>query len=76
MDLGTEVPLLEVCRRELISNHHLALLNNPTSGCQVLLQNDRNDDLHTMYHLYNHVNCLEPMAAIVERHIKRYGIVA
>ena len=47
--LGTEASLLKVCRQELITNHHMPLLMNTTSGCQVLLQNDRNDDLRRMY---------------------------
>jgi len=73
MDLVSEGPLLKVCRTELLLNHHTTLFNNINSGCQFLLQNDRNEDLQRMYQLFHQVDCLEPMASIVERHIKSMG---
>ena len=35
LNYTSEDPLLQVCKKELIYNHHVTLLRNPTSGCQV-----------------------------------------
>lgn len=77
MNDTTDLPLSEVCMKEMIYNHHMALLNNPTSGCQVLLQNDQKKELNLMYTLFYQspwqAECLKKMADIVEKHIKSMG---
>ena len=67
--------MLECCDAELLAKHEETLLNKEGSGCRVLLQNEKQDDLQRMFQLFRRLDDgLPPMAKIVKEHIQEMGL--
>lgn len=72
---STKEKLLDVCQAELLAKHEETLLNKEGSGCRVLLQNEKQDDLQRMFQLFRRLDDgLPPMAKIVKEHIQEMGL--
>lgn len=60
---------------ELLATHEETLLNKEGSGCRVLLQNEKEEDLARMFQLFRRLeDGLPPMAKIVKEHIQEMGL--
>ncbi|KAK1385178.1 Cullin-1 [Heracleum sosnowskyi] len=71
---STESKLLERVQRELLVVHCSQLLEKEDSGCRVLLQDDKVEDLSRMFRLYSNIpNGLEPVANMFKEHITNEG---
>ncbi|TAQ91054.1 hypothetical protein B7494_g581 [Chlorociboria aeruginascens] len=67
------VPLRKVCNTALIANHSIILRDE----FQILLDNDRYDDMARMYGLLSRIpDGLEPLRAKFEAHVRKAGLAA
>ena len=65
--------LMETCNEALISNHSVLLRDE----FQVLLDNERTDDLARMYKLLNRIkDGLDPLRTRFEAHVRKAGLAA
>lgn len=70
----TEPKLRKVVEDEILQKVQQNLLEKEASGCCVLLDNDKTDDLQRMFQLFSRLeNGLQPMANIVEKFITSQG---
>lgn len=66
-------PLMRTCETSLIKNHSNVLREE----FQILLDNDRQDDLGRMYKLLQRIpDGLDPLRTKFEQHVKKCGLVA
>lgn len=75
---SSESVLLKVVEEEILVKIQKTLLEKEGSGCRVLLENDKSEDLKRMYKLFLRIDeGLLPIAAIVEKFIldKGYEII-
>lgn len=71
---ATESRLLRVCEEQILEKVETQLLEKEGSGCQVLLANDRAEDLKRMFRLYERLeNGLNPIAKIFRLYIVERG---
>eukprot|EP00553_Chaetoceros_curvisetus_P010520 CAMPEP_0204613790 /NCGR_PEP_ID=MMETSP0717-20131115/1707_1 /ASSEMBLY_ACC=CAM_ASM_000666 /TAXON_ID=230516 /ORGANISM="Chaetoceros curvisetus" /LENGTH=685 /DNA_ID=CAMNT_0051626331 /DNA_START=1 /DNA_END=2058 /DNA_ORIENTATION=- len=71
---ASEQKLLRVVEEEILEKVEQVLLEKEGSGCRVLLQNDKSEDLQRMFRLFSRLeNGLPPIAAIVEKFISDMG---
>ncbi|WOG83765.1 hypothetical protein DCAR_0102943 [Daucus carota subsp. sativus] len=71
---STEVKLLEKVQNELLAAHHSQLLEKEHSGCRVLLEDGKVEDLSRMFRLFSKIpQGLEPVADIFKKHIMCEG---
>lgn len=70
---GTEPKLLRVVEQELLEVCMPQLLRKEGSGLAVLLRDDKRDDMACMFRLFRRVDGLEPMAALLEQHVRVAG---
>mmetsp|Transcript_12715 Transcript_12715/g.18488 ORF Transcript_12715/g.18488 Transcript_12715/m.18488 type:complete len:743 (+) Transcript_12715:202-2430(+) len=71
---ASEGKLLRVVEEEILEKVETNLLEKEGSGCRVLLQNDKSEDLQRMFRLFSRLeNGLNPIAAIVEKFISDMG---
>ncbi|KAF3176529.1 hypothetical protein TWF106_003486 [Orbilia oligospora] len=67
------IPLMKTCQRVLIQEHKTLLHDE----FQVLLNNDRQDDLKRMYNLLSRITeGLEPLRTKFEAHVRKAGLEA
>jgi cullin 1 len=67
--------LLETVQYELLSRYETQLLEKQDSGCDVLLRDDKKDDVSRMYRLFCRIpKGLEPVASIFKQHVTSQGI--
>ena len=67
------LPLRKTCNNALISDHSLILRDE----FQVLLDNDRYEDMQRMYNLLSRIpDGLEPLRAKFEAHVRKAGLAA
>lgn len=75
MYLHHDITLLlrQTCNKVLIANHSNLLRDE----FQILLDNDREDDMKRMYHLLNRIaNGLDPLRQRFETHVRNAGLAA
>lgn len=72
---STEEKVSKLIENEMIKSVIEALLEKEGSGCKVLLQNDKADDLKRMYSLFSRVgdDALKPMAKIYYEYMLSVG---
>ncbi|MQL80010.1 hypothetical protein Taro_012440 [Colocasia esculenta] len=71
---SSEQKLLERVQHELLFVYASQLLEKEHSGCHVLLQNDKVDDLSRMYRLFCRITRgLDPVAQIFKQHVTAEG---
>lgn len=71
---SSESKLLKVVEEEILEKAEKTLLEKEGSGCRVLLENDKSEDLQRMYKLFLRLeHGLSPIAAIVEKFISDKG---
>jgi cullin 1 len=72
---SSEPKLLRVVEQEILEKRETVLLEKEGSGCKVLLQNDKVEDLSRMFRLFSRIpeKGLPPIAAIVKAHIEDAG---
>ena len=74
LNQSSEAKLLRVCEEEILEKVEMVLLEKESSGCKVLLANDKSEDLQRMFRLFSRLeNGLNPMASIVENYICDMG---
>lgn len=74
LNSSTETKLLRVVEEEILESVEQTLLEKESSGCRVLLQNDKSEDLQRMFRLFQRLeNGLLPMAQIVQEFITSMG---
>ena len=74
LNMASESKILKVCEEEILEKVEMVLLEKEGSGCRVLLANDKSEDLHRMYRLFQLLeNGLNPMATIVQQFISDMG---
>lgn len=67
------VPLKKCCNAALIADHSIILRDE----FQVLLENDRTDDMQRMYNLLSRIpDGLEPLRTKFEAHVRKAGLTA
>ena len=71
---SSESKLLKVVEEEILQKAEKTLLEKEGSGCRVLLENDKSEDLQRMYRLFLRLeHGLPPIASIVEKFISEKG---
>ncbi|PRQ43766.1 putative cullin [Rosa chinensis] len=70
----SEPKLLEKVQHELLVVYDTQILDKEESGCRVLLQNDKVEDLSRIYRLYLNIPIgLEPVASVFREHVTNEG---
>ena len=65
----------QVCDEQLLQGPEQALLEKENSGCEVLLLDNKTDDLSRMYRLFSRIPTgLPPIGNIVRKHITDVGL--
>jgi len=71
----TTEKVLKVIEQELLNHHHKELLYKEHSGCEVLLRDNKTEELSRMYRLFSRVQPGQAlMAEIVKTHISESGL--
>eukprot|EP00592_Proboscia_alata_P006262 CAMPEP_0194357350 /NCGR_PEP_ID=MMETSP0174-20130528/4836_1 /TAXON_ID=216777 /ORGANISM="Proboscia alata, Strain PI-D3" /LENGTH=757 /DNA_ID=CAMNT_0039127329 /DNA_START=64 /DNA_END=2337 /DNA_ORIENTATION=- len=74
LNLSSESKILRVVEEELLEVVEKMLLEKESSGCKVLLAQDKSEDLKRMFRLFGRLdNGLQPMATIVQGFISNMG---
>jgi cullin 1 len=74
LNQSSETKLLRIVEEELLEGVKTVLIESEGSGCRVLLENDKSDDLQRMFRLFSRIeNGLKPIALIVESFILKSG---
>jgi len=72
---STEEKLLKVCDEQLLQAPEQQLLEKENSGCEVLLLDNKVDDLSRMFRLFSRIQTgLTPIGNIVRKHITDVGL--
>mmetsp|Transcript_19398 Transcript_19398/g.41007 ORF Transcript_19398/g.41007 Transcript_19398/m.41007 type:complete len:752 (+) Transcript_19398:221-2476(+) len=72
---STEEKLLKVCDEQLLQGPEQALLEKENSGCEVLLLDNKTEDLSRMFRLFSRIPTgLPPIGNIVRKHISDVGL--
>eukprot|EP00316_Scyphosphaera_apsteinii_P011384 CAMPEP_0119338308 /NCGR_PEP_ID=MMETSP1333-20130426/95746_1 /TAXON_ID=418940 /ORGANISM="Scyphosphaera apsteinii, Strain RCC1455" /LENGTH=698 /DNA_ID=CAMNT_0007349543 /DNA_START=233 /DNA_END=2329 /DNA_ORIENTATION=- len=72
---STEEKLLKVCEEQLLQGPEQSLLEKENSGCEVLLLDNKTDDLSRMFRLFSRIATgLPPIGNIVRKHITDVGL--
>ncbi|KAI3852446.1 hypothetical protein MKX03_009409 [Papaver bracteatum] len=72
---STEEKLLEKVQHHLLLNNAHQLFDKEHSGCDVLLRDDKNEDLERMYRLFASIkNGLDPLSAAFRQHVTSEGM--
>lgn len=73
---STEEKLLKVCDEQLLQWPEQTLLEKENSGCEVLLRDNKVEDLSRMFRLFSRLPTgLTPIGNIVRKHITDVGCV-
>jgi cullin 1 len=72
---STEEKLLKVCDEQLLQIPEQNLLEKENSGCEILLRDNKIDDLSRMFRLFSRIPTgLPPIGNIVRKHITDVGL--
>ena len=75
MHSSTEEKLLKVCDEQLLQMPEQVLLEKDNSGCEVLLRDNKVEDLSRMFRLFSRLPTgLTPIGNIVRKHITDVGL--
>ncbi|KAI3883553.1 hypothetical protein MKW92_044360 [Papaver armeniacum] len=75
LDKSSEEKLLEKVQHHLLLNNAQQLFDKEHSGCNVLLRDDKNEDLERMYRLFSNIkNGLDPLSAAFKKHVTSEGL--
>jgi cullin 1 len=74
LNQSSETKLLRIIEEELLEDVKTVLIENEGSGCRVLLENDKSEDLQRMFRLFSRIeNGLKPIALSFESFILKSG---
>ena len=76
LNKSSEDRLFKTIEKELLMNHATQLLEKDSSGCAMLLRDDKKEDLSRMFRLFSRLGNegLEPIAKIFKKHIQVWFI--
>jgi len=75
LDLQTRDRLRSVCEKELIINHAVSLVSNPTTGCKYLYRETKITDVARMYSLFRRQpRCFVPLREALREYIVSEGL--
>ena len=71
---SSETKLLKEVEKELLATYQKQLVEKENSGCAVLLQDDKAEDLSRMFRLFARIQGLQPFADIFRKHVEKEGM--
>ncbi|KAL6627867.1 hypothetical protein ACP70R_031593 [Stipagrostis hirtigluma subsp. patula] len=74
LDKSTELKLMQDAEQELLARHADQILNKESSGCKVLLCDEKVEDLSRMFRLFSRISGLPPVSKIFKEHVNEEGL--